>query len=147
MQGNSVQIRLLSVADEPLLATVPQEFGLGRVPEGRAALLLSNPANLWIAAVEDGQVVGLLIGHEIPLLDKTEMLLFSIDTKEGYRRRGIGRDMVHLMREVCVSRGISSIWIPTNERNAGAMAFYRALGATRKANDDVIWELEVHINS
>jgi ribosomal protein S18 acetylase RimI-like enzyme len=143
VQGNNVQIRLLSVTDEPLLAAVPQEFGVGRVPEGRAARLLSNPANLWIAAVEDGQVVGLLIGYEIPLLDKTEMLLFSIDTKAGYRRRGIGRGMVDLMREVCAARGIVSIWIPTNEGNSGAMAFYRSLGATRKANDNVVWELEV----
>lgn len=144
VQNNSVQIRLLGVNDEQLLIAIPEEFGLGQVLEGRAAILLSNPSNIWIAAIEDGHVIGLLIGYEVPLLYKSEVLLYSIDTIERYRRRGLGRSMVQLLCDVCISRGISSIWIPTNESNSGAMAFYRALGATRKANDHVIWDLEVN---
>ena len=136
-------INRLTLADEHLLTSIPKEFGLGQVLEGRSATLLSNQSNIWIAAIENEQIIGLLIGYEIALLYKSEVLLYSIDTLEMHRRKGIGRKMVQLLCDVCSSLGIANIWIPTNESSLAAMAFYHALGATRKANDDVIFNLEV----
>lgn len=45
-------------------------------------------------------------------------------------------------RMICRSRGIRRGFVITNERNETAMNFYRALGATRDATDDIVFELD-----
>lgn len=50
---------------------------------------------------------------------------------DGTVRTGVGRLLFEKLQEICRRRGIARAFVITNERNEAAMAFYRALGATR----------------
>jgi hypothetical protein len=46
------------------------------------------------------------------------------------------------LQAICRERGIARSFVITNERNRTAMAFYRAVGATRNATDDVVLDFD-----
>jgi ribosomal protein S18 acetylase RimI-like enzyme len=60
------------------------------------------------------------------------------------RRLGAGdEDVVRELAELARERGVRDAFLLTNESNAGAMAFYQAIGGVRPNADDVLWNLRL----
>jgi ribosomal protein S18 acetylase RimI-like enzyme len=70
------------------------------------------------------------------------MFIYEIGVRDDYRRTGVGRLLVAELKGICRQRGITRAFVITNERNQPATAFYRALGATRDAVDEAVFDFD-----
>ncbi len=134
----ALSVRRLGPGDEPILdflAANDADFDL----EGRGEPLrpldadaarryLENPAVLhWI--VTDGDTLaGFLYCLHVPLRagDGSELLLYEIASRQGYRRRGIGRALVAAMDAWMQANDVPEVWVLADNRVA--VDFYRACG-------------------
>jgi GNAT superfamily N-acetyltransferase len=132
-------IRRLRAGDEDVLRVLGEEapdFDLpGREPQPAlrpavaAAYLTSSWVLHWVAE-EDGQVLGDLVCHVLPLPYRgVEMLLYAIGVREAHRRRGVGRALVEEMFRWARDNQIDEIWVLAD--NPEAEAFYAACGFRR----------------
>jgi predicted N-acetyltransferase YhbS len=134
-------IRLLGPGDDAVLAVLAEDegdFDLAErgVPQrpvtgGDAAAYLREPSILHWVAEDDGVVVGHLLsyverrraGHP------RQLLLYEIGVREARRRHGVGRALVHAMREWMIREAVAEAWVLSD--NPEAEAFYAACGFTR----------------
>ena len=75
---------------------------------GYSRRFLQNSGNVLIVATDAGAPIGFVLAY---LLDRAErdrkmMLFYEIEVADGYRRRGVARAMVGLLKSVCVQRGV-----------------------------------------
>lgn len=137
----SLSIRCLGPGDEHVLAMLAEQaadFDLaGRtpaespLPDDEAAAYLADPSVLHWVAQEDGKVVGELLCHVLPLPSEhgRELLLYAIGVRDGHRRHGAGRALIHTMLDWATTAGIPLVWVLAD--NPGAEAFYTACGFRR----------------
>ncbi len=106
------------------------------------AAYLSDPNCILLTAEIAGHPVGQILGYILRRWDsrKPQLFLYSIDVVAAHRRKGIGRQLVNEFRRLGREAGCESAFVITNESNAPAMQFYRALGGNRPNPDDVIFE-------
>ena len=69
---------------------------------------------------------------------RPQFLLYEIDVKETWRRRGVGAALVDAFVSEARSAGASEVWVVTNDANHAAMAMYRRRGFVRRHPDDVM---------
>ncbi|HWA11153.1 MAG TPA: GNAT family N-acetyltransferase [Opitutaceae bacterium] len=95
--------------------------------EGIKAFLGRNPG-LSLVAVDDGEIVGtVLCGH-----DGRRGLLHHLAVKAGYRRRGLGGELVRRCLAALRARGIGKCHLFVLRDNADGCAFWRRLGAEER---------------
>ena len=94
-----------------------------------------------VAAFVENEIVGGFTGYELEMYTEnaTELFVYEVGVEEDYRRRGIGRGLVEAARELCVSRGLSALYIPAMADDERAVAFYAACGLKR---EEVAWFIE-----
>ncbi|GGR96766.1 N-acetyltransferase [Streptomyces nojiriensis] len=91
---------------------------------------LAAPGHLMLIAYVDGVPAGMVSGIEMSHPDKgTEMCLYELSVDEGYRRRGIGRDLTLALAEEAKARGCYGMWVGVDTGNEAALATYDAAGA------------------
>ncbi|MFF4446879.1 GNAT family N-acetyltransferase [Streptomyces sp. NPDC001502] len=91
---------------------------------------LAAPGHLMLIAYVDGVPAGMVSGIEMSHPDKgTEMCLYELSVDEGYRRRGIGRDLTLALAEEAKARGCYGMWVGVDTDNEAALATYDAAGA------------------
>jgi GNAT superfamily N-acetyltransferase len=135
-----MQARVLTPGDEALLIAAARIVDDDEVPSPeRARALLADPCFVAVAALEDGAPVGLTYGHVLPQLTRTGLLIYSVDTAEGHRRRGAARAMIAALGQLCRARGWYEMWVLTSAANEPAMRLYKACGGVRETDDDVMW--------
>lgn len=93
--------------------------------------------DVLLAAVDDGQIVG--FAHATPTWMSALYLLAS------HHRRGIGLRLLAALCDQLRTRGVSEIGFQAVADNAGAIAFYRAVGASAvgrklEGEGDDVWE-------
>jgi aminoglycoside 3-N-acetyltransferase I len=94
--------------------------------------LLARP-NFWvIAAFLDGLVVGGLTAHLLPMTrtESAEIFIYDIAVREEHQRKGVGRRLMLALREKADAHGVQDIFVPADDGDTHAVAFYRALGGT-----------------
>jgi aminoglycoside 3-N-acetyltransferase I len=87
--------------------------------------------DFWaLAASVDGQTVGGLTAHTLPLThaEMSEVLIYDIAVMPAYRRKGIGRQLVAALRAKAVVAGINVVFVPADNEDTHALDFYTALG-------------------
>ncbi len=95
--------------------------------EGVQKFLERNPATS-IVAVEDGQIVGaLLCGH-----DGRRATFYHVCVKEGYRMRGIGREMVVMAMRALKKEKINKVALIAFTKNDVGNAFWKEIGWTQR---------------
>jgi GNAT superfamily N-acetyltransferase len=121
---------LTELHERPVDESALREF-LG---DGRRHLLL---------AVEDGRAVGSLYGYALrqPYRVEPQFLLYALDVREGFRRRGIGRALVERFGAEARAVGACEVWVLTDASNGAAMRLYERCGMIRPHRDDVLWTL------
>lgn len=111
------------------------EMGLNNVDDSREGIekyLRRNPATSFVA-VEEGRVVGaVLAGH-----DGRRGTIQHMTVLSGYRRQGIGAELVRLCMDALREEGIPKVNLLAFTKNAPANAFWEHLGF--RARGDLVY--------
>ena len=121
--------RELARATFTLMATV---FGEEHPPLSDTYLdQLLQRTEFWaFAATYAGAVIGGITAHTLIMtaFEGSEMFLYDIAVSPAYQRRGVGRELIAALRREATSLGVSTIFVPADDEDTGAIEFYSALG-------------------
>ncbi len=132
------EARWLAPGDEVLAARALREV-LGE-PAGLADGWLARPECHFVVALADGVPAGVAYGHTIPLPGgRTEMLLYSLDVAEAYRRRGYGHALVEAFVDRARALGFDEVWVLTEPDNEAGNATYRSVGPPSSHETSVMY--------
>ena len=94
--------------------------------------LLSRDEFWAVGAFVDGEVVGGLTAHALPMTtgESFEMFIYDIAVRADRQRQGIGRSMISGLRAMAAAKAIDVVFVPADDDDAGALEFYRALDAS-----------------
>lgn len=151
----AIKARRLTVGDEDIVRRLSVEDArfdeAGAEPRVRtphtiqsAREFLAAETTIQLAAFAADKPVGQLLAYELTRRhgDGKMMFIYEIGVRNDFRRTGVGRLLLDELRQICRERGIVRVFLITNERNEAAMAFYRALGATRQATDEAVFAFD-----
>ena len=85
---------------------------------------LRNDLSLWIVAERDGVVAGYVGSQSV--LGEADMMNLAV--APGFRRRGIGRELVQVLIERLKERGVHILILEVRVSNEAAIALYSDLG-------------------
>ena len=136
MTSNEVRIDRLGPGDRDaarrtfeLLTEVFEAHG-EPLSDGYIDRLVGRP-DLWVlTATVGGRIVGGLTAHELLMTrnESVELFIYDLAVHPGHQRRGIGRRLVETALGRAAARGIECTFVPADDDDAHALAFYRALG-------------------
>lgn len=128
-RGETITYREMGPDDlDLLLGVAPGLFDHPVRPE-EARAFLEDPGHVLILAHAGGLAVGIASGTVLLHPDKAPAFFVNeVGTREGWRRRGIGRGVTEAIFAVARARGCRGIWLGADLDNAPAQALYRALG-------------------
>lgn len=129
-------VRRLTPEDRPLaratLELLGDVFEEPRTPLGDPwiAQLLDRPDFWLFAAVEDGLPIGGLTAHVLPMTrsESSELFIYDLAVHPAHQRRGVGRALVAALRQAGEAESISVAFVPADNEDDHALAFYRAVG-------------------
>jgi ribosomal protein S18 acetylase RimI-like enzyme len=107
------EIRRLQRGDEQLTLQVVRELMPADERDGREPglehrqRLLAQDSNYLIVATDGSRPVGFLTAYRMPSLccDAAMVYIFEIEVAPAYRRQGIGKEMVNLLKRLCGEDG------------------------------------------
>lgn len=94
---------------------------------------LLGRGDFWaLAAVVDDMIVGGLTAHTLPLTRSTmsELFIYDLAVQPDYQRQGVGHRLVAELRSQASALGIGTVFVPADNEDTHALAFYRAIGGT-----------------
>ena len=88
-----------------------------------------------VVALENGMLVGGLTAYELKKykIEDTEMFLYEIGVEENHRRKGIGKGLIEFLKNICLKKEISEIFVATEMDNEPAKTLYKATGGNFEA--------------
>jgi aminoglycoside 3-N-acetyltransferase I len=99
------------------------------------ARLLERDDFFVLAALEEGSVVGGVTGHVLPMTRSqcSELFIYDLAVRTDRQRSGIGRALVTELCDVAAALGITTSFVPADNEDAHAIAFYRSIGGNASA--------------
>lgn len=146
-----VVVRELRAGDEEtlrILAVEAADFGDEDVAGGltpptkkAASALLTDPAACLWGAFANGEVIGFVLAYVLRRRHGPEkqLFLYEIGVRRKWRRRGVGRKLMRHLEDDCRAAGITAGFLPVDERNVRAIAFYESVGWQRLAEPNVLF--------
>ena len=133
--------RRLSLRDLSMVVQMEGAYWEGFIREENARQFLSSPTNVLFACIEEGRVIGFAFGYELCRLDDAGDMLYihAVEVLEGYRRQGIGRELMRVLKDYCRLRGLCRFYLFTDETNAAARALYRSCGGFENEGSRGFW--------
>jgi ribosomal protein S18 acetylase RimI-like enzyme len=115
------------------------------VEDAAISSFLKTPECYLLLAVEDGCVLGSLNGYLLRQPDRSrpQFLLYELDVREEYRRRGIGLALVNTFTDQARAAGAFEVWVVSNESTNAAIELYRKCGYRRENDDDVMLSIQL----
>ncbi len=100
--------------------------------DGYLARLLGRDDFWALAASVDGRIVGGLTAHTLPLTraEVSEIFIYDLAVLKDYQRQGIGRALVATLRSLAAAAGVGVVFVPADNEDTHALAFYQAVGGT-----------------
>jgi len=86
--------------------------------------------DFWVvAALSDGELVGGLTAHTLPMTrtEVSELFIYDLAVRPEHQRRGVGRQLVAHLRSAA---GAAEIFVAVDDEDAHALDFYRAVGGS-----------------
>ena len=98
--------------------------------DGYVTGLLANESFWAIGAFEAGEAIGCITGHELAMTrhERTELFIYDLAVRVDKQRRGIGRRLVDVLVASASERGIDVVFVPADDDDKHALAFYESLG-------------------
>jgi aminoglycoside 3-N-acetyltransferase I len=87
--------------------------------------------DFWaLGAYHDGEVLGGLTAHTLPMTrrESSEIFIYDLAVREDRQRQGVGRLLVTALRDAAAGAGIEDVFVPADNDDTHALDFYRALG-------------------
>jgi aminoglycoside 3-N-acetyltransferase I len=131
-----IRVERLTTADveraRALFATMAHVFATEAevLSDGYLARLLGRDDFWTLAASVDGQLVGGLTAHTLPLTraEVFEVFIYDIAVVPDWQRQGVGRQLMSTLRSQAARAGIRVVFVPADNEDTHALDFYRALG-------------------
>ena len=141
-----ITIRELSEADAGAVSRLSRQLGYQLSVEETAnhiRWIMKNPENCAFAALIDNKVAGWIHGFQaIRLESKPFVEIGGLVVDEAYRGKGIGKMLVHKVKEWCKEKDVRTLRLRTNVKRTEAHQFYRAIGF-RETKQQKIFEMEI----
>lgn len=102
----------------------------------RVGAILSNFEAMGFAAVEDGNIVGGLLGYVDPYADEDFFFVSELFVIPERKKQGIGRKLLQFLQEKLKERNIKTIQLVSIEDN---IPFYRKCGLDRDGASLMYW--------
>ena len=141
--GDEAVVRELSVRS-PELGDGDAEPRYAPLDEPGAASFLAREQNLVLVAFDGDRPVGMLLAYELDRRhgDPRVLFIYELGVDAGYRRRGIGRELLRRTRRLARARGVKEGFVLTEESNEAAMALYASEGGIRPADDEAMFDFD-----
>jgi len=138
VQNDDIHIRRLVSQDRELARTtftlMGTVFGEKHAPlsDGYIDRLLARPDFWGLTATRGATVVGGLTAHTLMMTayEGAEIFLYDIAVAPDHQRRGVGRRLIDALRREANRLGLSTIFVPADDADTDAVAFYSAQGGT-----------------
>ena len=112
-------------------------FGETAEPPGTDHLdVVLGRTDFWaLAAVADGEPVGALTAHALPMTRAAawELFIYDLAVRPDWQRRGVGRALLEHLITAADPATTTSIFVPADDEDTHALDFYRAVGGTAEA--------------
>lgn len=93
--------------------------------------MLTERNGIYLGAYDNERLVGGVVAFELlPLHGIRELYLYDIAVDPEYQRQGIGAMLIAAIKEEATKRDIRVVFVEAEADDEGAVAFYRAIGAT-----------------
>lgn len=102
----------------------------------RVGAILSNFEAMGFAAVEDGNIVGGLLGYVDPYADEDFFFVSELFVIPERKKQGIGRKLLQFLQEKLKERNIKTIQLVSIEDN---IPFYMKCGLDRDGASLMYW--------
>ena len=112
--------------------------------EANSLRLLNNDGFIAIVAIAENEVVGGLTAYELPMYysDSSEIFLYDLAVKPEHQGNGIGKGLLHSLREYCIQNGIKDFFVMAHEEDEHAIEFYHATGGKSEKVVNFVYDVE-----
>jgi len=139
---NKIIINRITNEDDQFVRQINQLLDKGTVwDEEQWKKFLENPDNALFVAFWNGDAAGFLTAHRLQRFDKrkAEILLYEIGIDENFRRKGIGKALIEIVKSWGKEVGADEVWVLTNKSNVAANALYKSAGGAPENPDDIMY--------
>jgi aminoglycoside 3-N-acetyltransferase I len=114
----------------------PETYRIAPPSDEYLRRLLSNDANIVLAASAKDQVIGGLVAYDLPKLEqaRSEIYLYELAVGADHRRQGVATALIRTLQTIARDRGAWVIFVQADYADPPAIALYEKLGA----REDVI---------
>ena len=130
----AIEIIQLSESNMDVLNNYDEDIFDEKIDTYRLAAMLKERNNILLVAVNEGVVIGQVLGviHRHP--DKpTELYIDDLGVSEKFQRRGVATRLIEQLYIIGIDRGCEEVWVATEPENEPAIKFYESLNlAARK---------------
>jgi aminoglycoside 3-N-acetyltransferase I len=100
--------------------------------------LLSRDDFYVIVALENETVIGGVTAHELAMYkeETTEIFLYEIGVEPTHRKKGVAKALIEFLKEICVAKGITYMFLGTEADNTPAIRLYETTGGKY---EDIAW--------
>ena len=125
--------------DDQLIRTLSRRAGMRFEQVNHR--FFDNEHNILLVAFKGGEPLGFLYAYCLERMERKRpmMFLYAIDVFAGYKRQGIGTQLIEKLKEVAEDMGCTEIFVLTNDHNKAAKALYQKCGGVRENTDDVMF--------
>jgi len=100
-------------------------FTLEAFTKQHIAFLLETPRNIRLAAWENNEIAGFIIGL-IQNFDQTIIgRVYTLDVAVKHRRKGIGLKLLNELEQVFIEKGVKNCYLEARTDNVAARELYR----------------------
>ena len=133
------QIKRVREFNEELIGQLFSQIGAEHVIPNRR--FFEDEKNILLVAYGNSQPRGFLYAYLLEDIkgEQPKMFLYSIDVLESHRRKGIGTELIGVLKRVAKENSCSKIFVITNKSNVAAMALYKNTGGLFESDDDVVF--------
>ena len=152
LHAEKIELRQLTKKDLPafkqlidMFNTVFEEDQSAMSSETNLEKLLSNNNFVALVAFSENEVIGGLTAYELQMYDSdtSEIFVYDVAVKPAFQRLGIGRRLIHTLRDYCSRNGIKEFFVLAHEEDEQAVEFYHSTGGKSEKVINFLYEAAV----
>jgi len=126
-----ITVRRTTIGDLETLDKIEREcFTLEAFTKQQMAFLLENPHNISLAAWENNEIAGFIIGLLQDFNETRIGRVYTLDVAVKHRRKGIGLKLLNELEQVFIEKGVKNCYLEARTDNVAARELYRKHGYT-----------------